>query len=234
MEKLVYILWKPAGSSESEFAQTLRLETAAQLGELGAKRLALNIVDEEVAHTKNVRMTNFDPPMAAMASFWLDDAEERAALEAELVGVCSQLAGYLVVESVPLVNTTHRTEPCQRTPGINVVACIERPASMDHDEWLGHWFGHHKVVALETQCTYAYVRNVVVRHLTDNAPDWAGIVEEGFPAEAVTDPMVWYCTDGDQKKLKENLGRMMESVNAFLEIDRVESHPMSEYLMSDG
>ena len=81
---------------------------------------------------------------------------------------------------------------------------------------------------------YAYVRNVVVRHLTDNAPDWAGIVEEGFPAEAVTDPMVWYCTDGDQKKFKENLGRMMESVNAFLEIDRVESHPMSEYLMSDG
>ena len=67
MEKLVYILWKPAGSSEAEFAQTLRLETAAQLGELGAKRLALNIVDEEVAHTKNVRMTNFDPPMAAMA-----------------------------------------------------------------------------------------------------------------------------------------------------------------------
>ncbi len=232
MEKSVYILWKPSGSSATEFGLMLRSDTAAALTQLGAKRLAVNVVDEEVAHTAEVRMTNFDPPMAGMVSFWMDNSDDRGPFESELAAASSRLAGYLVVESVPLLNTTHLSGPGGRTPGINVVACIERPASMDYDEWLGHWFGHHKTVALETQCTYAYVRNVVVRALTEDAPPWAGIVEEGFPTEAVTDPMVWYCTGGNEEKLRKNLGRMLDSVNAFLEVDRVESNPMSEYLMS--
>jgi hypothetical protein len=103
---------------------------------------------------------------------------------------------------------------------------------MTWDAWIHHWHGHHKRVALETQCTYAYVRNVVVRRLDDDAPPWAGIVEEGFPAEAVTDPMKWYCADGDPEVLKRNLGRMLESCRAFLDLDRVESHPMSEYRLA--
>jgi hypothetical protein len=78
-----------------------------------------------------------------------------------------------------------------------------------------------------------YVRNVVVRALTPGAPPWAGIVEEGFPTEAVTDPMLWYCADGSNEKLERNFAAMMESVAAFLDTDRVESHPMSEYRIKD-
>jgi hypothetical protein len=70
---------------------------------------------------------------------------------------------------------------------------------------------------------------VVVRALTRNAPGWAGIVEEGFPSEAVTDPMVWYRGEGSEEVMRRNMKRMLESVRAFLDIDRVESHPMSEY-----
>jgi hypothetical protein len=40
--------------------------------------------------------------------------------------------------------------------------------------------------------------------------------------------MLWYCADGSDDKLQENFGRMMESVAAFLEVERVESHPMSQ------
>jgi hypothetical protein len=54
-------------------------------------------------------------------------------------------------------------------------------------------------------------------------------VEEGFPAEAVGNPMVWYKAEGDPKKLQANVARMVESCKAFLDLDRVESHPTSEY-----
>jgi hypothetical protein len=54
-------------------------------------------------------------------------------------------------------------------------------------------------------------------------------VEEGFPSEAVTDPMVWYRGGGSEEVMRRNMKRMLESVRAFLDIDRVESHPMSEY-----
>ena len=113
------------------------------------------------------------------------------------------------------------------------VALIERPERIPYEAWVAHWHGHHKRVALETQCTYAYVRNVVVRPLTDAAPPWAGIVEEGFPSAAVTDPMQWYRADGSPEKMQRNMTRMIESVQAFLDVDRVESHPMSEYRISD-
>jgi hypothetical protein len=77
------------------------------------------------------------------------------------------------------------------------------------------------------------VRNQVIRPVTQQAPPWAGIVEEGFPAEAVTDPMLWYRADGDRKVMERNLARMVESCKSFLDLDRVESNPMSEYRITD-
>jgi hypothetical protein len=53
-------------------------------------------------------------------------------------------------------------------------------------------------------------------------------VEESFPIEALSDPHVWYdCEDDDE--YKRRLKRMMDSVNAFLDLNVLESIPMSEY-----
>ncbi|MEE8311442.1 MAG: hypothetical protein V3R77_04235 [Candidatus Binatia bacterium] len=232
MEKLAYILWKPADRSAEEFGRAMRTEVAAGLHEAGARRLSVNVADEHVTQAQAARITRLDPPIAGLVTFWLDVSGDRDAHERLLGEATERLAGYLVLEAVPILNTTHTAELGERTPGINMVACIERPERLTHEAWIHHWFGHHRTVACETQWSYAYVRNEVVRPLTDDAPPWAGIVEEGFPAEAVTDPMLWYKADGSQQRLEENLGRMIESVNAFLDIDRVESNPMSEYLIS--
>lgn len=229
MEKLVYVLWKENALTDEEFKRALLEGVAKRCLELGTHQLSVNVVDEFVAHTKAVRRTRFDPPLSGLVTFWLNAADDRGPYEDALADVTSRLAGYLVTESVPIVNTTHVAPLGERTPGINMVACIERPERLSYEAWIAHWHGHHKQVAIETQCTYAYIRNVVVRPLTAGAPPWAGIVEEGFPAEAVTDPMIWYCADGSQERLQRNLARMIESVQAFLDIDRVESHPMSEY-----
>lgn len=232
MEKLVYVLWRGSSASAEDFSRDLRA-SAAGWPRLGAGRVAVNVVDRFVEPALSVRLTHLDPPPAAVVSFWLNACDDRAPIEAELVRCADRIAGYLAVESVPLVNTTRKAALGERTPGINMVALIERPERIPYDRWIEHWHGHHKRVALETQCTYAYVRNVVVRPLTPDAPPWAGIVEEGFPTEAVTDPMLWYRADGSQEILQENMGRMIESVQAFLDIDKVESHPMSEYRISD-
>jgi hypothetical protein len=228
MEKLVYVLWSSDGRSSAEFAAGVR-GVAAAIDRAADSKVFLNLVDQHVDDALGVRLTHLEPPPAGVLTFWLDSSDDRAPIEAALTACTDRFAGYLVVESVPLLNNTRPASPGQRTSGINMIALIERPARMSNEKWIEHWHGHHKRVALETQCTYAYVRNVVVRALTSDAPDWAGIVEEGFPAEAVTDPMLWYKAEGSAEKLQTNMGRMIESVQAFLDIDRVESHPMSEY-----
>jgi hypothetical protein len=233
MEKLVYVTWKRESAAADAFAATLRENVAPALVSGGAKRISVNVVDRDVEYALSMRLTRFDPAPSAVVTFWLDACDDRTPFEKALTDVTDRLAGYLVVESVPLVNRTHTAPLGERTPGTNMIALIERPERIAYDAWIAHWHGHHKRVALETQCTYAYVRNVVVRALTDGAPPWAGIVEEGFPSAAVTDPMLWYRADGSSERMQKNLGRMIESVQAFLDIDRVESHPMSEYRISN-
>lgn len=221
MEKLVYVLF---GSASLEPAAIAR-ELAAH----GARSIAVNVSDEHVAAKLGSRITRLEPTLGAVVSFWLDSALERDALEQILRRAAPQLAGYSVLESVALANTTHTAQPAQRTPGINMIACIAQKAGQPLDAWLEHWLEEHRRVALETQATYAYVRNIVVRALTPGAPPWHGIVEEGFAAEAVGDPLAWYKAGGSQATLQANVGRMIASCQTFLDLERVESHPMSEY-----
>ena len=152
-------------------------------------------------------------------------------LEAAIDRVTERKAGYLVVESVPLLNTTHTAPEGERTPGTTLLTCLIPKAGMAYDDFLKHWQVVQRRVALETQSTYLYIRNVVVQALTQDAPPWVGIVEEGFPTEAVTDPMLWYKASGSKKTYEENFAKMMDSVNAFLDLSQIESHPTSEYII---
>jgi hypothetical protein len=229
MEKLVYVLWKSPGASAVEFSNAMLGEVCPSIERLGVHGLTVNLADEAIGDAVSARLTRLDPALDGTLNFWLDSADDRGPYEQAIARATSRSAGYLVVESVPLVNRTQRAEPRERTPGINMIACLERPDRMAWDAWIDHWHGHHRKVALETQCTFHYVRNVVVRALTAGAPAWSGIVEEGFPAEAVTDPMIWYRGDGSADVMKRNLKRMVDSCQAFLDLDRVESHPLSEY-----
>lgn len=234
MQKLVYLVWKPESISSEAWSRHLCGDVAPALAASGAQDVALNLVDDAVEAEQAHRIGVEDPPLGGMISFWLPSADERAPAEAHLKGASAALHGYAVLETVPLPNTTHLAAPGERTPGVNMVTCIERPARLTPEAWIAHWHGHHERVALETQCTYAYVRNTVERAVTKDAPAWGGIVEEGFPREAVGNPMVWYDTGGDPEVLKRNLDRMMESVRAFLDLERVHSYPMSEYRMGVG
>jgi hypothetical protein len=233
VEKLFYALWKPEGVAMEELRDELLGPAAERLGALGASRIKVLLADAWTEPAASARIARTEPPIAGAVSFWLDCVDDRGPLEAVLDPIVGHHAGYLVSESVPVAHRSRRVAPGERTPGTTMLTFIERPERMSQEAWLGFWHEHHAPMAVEVQCTYLYVRNAVVRRLALDAPGWSGIVEEGFPTEALTDPMLWYRAEGSQEKMRENLGRMLASVRTFLDIDRVESLPMSEYLV-DG
>ena len=57
----------------------------------------------------------------------------------------------------------------------------------------------------------------------------AGIVEECFPAAAMTDPGVFYDARGDSRLLKQRRQRMIESCSRFLDFSSLVVLPTSEY-----
>ncbi|HIM01374.1 MAG TPA: hypothetical protein EYG46_10315 [Myxococcales bacterium] len=231
MEKIVYLVWKPADISDVDFRDQLTGETAKQILASGAHKLSVLCPDETTEALAPASITQVDSPYCGMVSAWVDLADDRAPIERAIARVTEKMAGYLVVESVPTVNTTHTAPEGERTPGTTLLTCLTPLPDMTISAFFKHWFEVQRRVATETQCTYLYIRNVVVQKLTADAPDYVGIVEEGFPTPAVTDPMLWYNANGSEEKMKENLGKMMESVQAFLDLSKIESRPTSEYII---
>jgi hypothetical protein len=232
MEKLCYVLWKPAAVPGAAFRDALVGPVAAALRARGAERLTVLAADEHAEPLAKARITKLDEPVAGLVSCWLPCVDEHREVEEILGAHAARMAGYLVTESEVLRNTTHRAARAgDRTPGTTMLALLEKPERLPFEEWIAIWHGRHSPLALEIQCTYLYVRNVVVRALTDGAPPWRGLVEEGFPTPAVTDPMQWYAAEGDPQKLRERIGRMVASCRAFLDLEKVESHPLSEYVL---
>lgn len=225
MEKLCYLLFHDAELPGSQLRRALTEKAVPELRAAGAREITLHAQDEEVAAGTPLRRS--DPPIRAMVSFWLHDADDRAACEQALRPHARRLAGYVVLESRPLV---HEMPRGRRTPGTNQVTCIARKPGLAYDEFIRIWHGDHRAVAIETQSTTGYVRNEIIRKLTPDAPDWAAIVEETFPIGALTDPMVFYDAK-DEADLRARMERMMKSCQRFLDFEPMEYTHMSEYYL---
>ena len=227
MEKLVYLLW--AHSDSNALSEELRGEVATQLLDIdGVRGLEINVADSAVAGAM-LRITTFDRPVAAIVSVWVDSsAQMSASLVSVFSSVCSDVAGFLVTESVAIEPPS--SEAGERTPGLANVAILRRPADLDRDEWLDRWLGPHTRVAIETQDTFGYVRNAVVRSVTPVASPIDGIVEELFPIAALSDPHAFYGSAGDNTELTQRLTRLMASVATFGADRDLDVVPTSRYV----
>ena len=228
MEKLVYLLWAESDTVAEDLAGTV----ATKLLEIdGVRGVQVNVSDSAVAGAM-LRITTFDRPVSAIASVWVDSSAQLSArLAAVFATVCSDVAGYLVTESVAI--EPPRSEAGERTSGLANVAILRRPADLDRDEWLDRWLGPHTRVAIETQDTFGYVRNAIVRSVTPGASPIDGIVEELFPIAALSDPHAFYGSAGDADELTRRITRLMASVATFGADRDLDVVPTSRYVFRE-
>lgn len=232
MEKLIYPLWKPDAQFADEFRDTLLAlgETLADQSVLRAARLA--VADSDVAAGEHRRMAATRPLPDAVLSLWVDRADGRGPLDAVIAQVVPRFHCYLVTEAEPLVNTRYPAVAGERVHGMCHVVFLQRPPRLSEAQWLETWLGRHTPVAIETQSTFGYRQNVIVRGLSYAAPVVHAMIEENFPPEAMASDFAFYAVEeGDKAGLARNSGAMMESVARFIDFDRIDVIPMSEYLL---
>jgi len=230
MEKLFYTLWKNPDEGASDWSDRLRGSLGRELAANGAQSLQVDIVDDAVADGAALRLISRPVPDGFVA-FWMDSANDRAGCERLLRTTHRQIAGYLVTESRIKEDPSRRGADGGRSFGFSLIGFLQRPAWLTEPQWLDIWLGSHTGVAVETQSTFRYVQNVVARRLTEDAPELAAIVEEGFPSAALTSQAAFYDAVGDEEKLARNHGRMMDSCHRFIDFKRLDSLPMSEYVI---
>jgi EthD domain len=239
VEKIVYLLW---GTNEpgrgDALRQTLLSETAPRLLSAGVHGLGVNVHDTAAADAPSpMPAPEGEDPHMAEISLWTDSYDRARPLEAIVADLGLAYAGYLVVESLyeDYGTTPHaspRTWPDgDRSPGVLTVALIHRPPGLAYRDWIDRWHGTQSPLSAELQPRTRYVRNEVVRPLTDDPPDIDGIVEEAWPSAAhVADPLLFYNAT-TKEELSTNITRMLDSVNACLDLTRLRSSTMSEYLL---
>lgn len=226
MEKVVAVLL--AADRDEDWCQRQRGSVAEAILALGVAGLTVNVRDAAVTHSL-MTLTTLEPPAAAVVSMWTQQCYGEQTTEALrlLAAECDHLAAYLVTESNPLLAPL---EIGGRTIGLANIALLRRPEELEYEIWLRRWQHDHTPVAIETQSTFGYTQNAVVRALTPDAPQLAGIVEELFPIEAVTDLKAFFGA-ADDADLQQRLSRMVASTSAFGANENIDTVPTSRYVL---
>lgn len=231
MEKLMYAVWKSPGQDNNQFRDVLLRELAPQMLAAQVRKLQINVVDDDVASAGGLRIVATKPAIDGMISLWVDSAVFRQPIEGLMAQYTGRYAGYLVTESEPICNTAHPSADAERTQGMAQVVFLQKPSRLDYQTWIDTWHGSHTQIAIDTQSTFGYRQNVIVRALTYAAPHYDAIVEELFPAEAMSDPGAFYDAVGDEALCKERQTIMVESCARFIDFDKLDCIPTSEYVI---
>jgi hypothetical protein len=233
MEKVVYAVWADPGEDREAFAERLRGPVARRLLDAGARGLRVNVNDAAVARAEGLRLKSTRPQPDAVVQLWVTCSHTpfRAPFDAILEEAAPRIAAWLVTESEPIPNTEHRPEPGQRTYGWSQICFLQRPPRLTQEAWLGVWHGSHTKVAIETQSNFEYVQNTIVRPLTYAAPPYSAMIEECFPTDAMDQTEVFFDGQGDRARYEENARLMAESCARFIDFDKVDVVPTSQYMI---
>jgi hypothetical protein len=238
VEKLIYLVWLPDGTTRSAVREVMLGEVAPALLAAGPRALTMDLDDEDADVASPVPGPDGEAPVRAVVSLWVDAYDWRAPFESVLNAVAERLAGYQVVESLyGDYGSSRWSEPRwwpdgERSPGLLTVALFNRPPDMAFEDWITFWHTKQSPMSEAVQPRCRYVRNAVFRPVTADAPPYQAIVEEAWPSAAhVTDPMLFFCADGDPEKMKANMATMIQHVEQFIDLGSMRSLTMSEWIL---
>ena len=238
MEKLMYLVWLPEDRTRREVADIVLGPLAKGLLELDPLRLSIDVWDPESDIPAPVPTPEGETPLHALVSLWVDAVDYRSPYERVLAEGAEWMAGYQVVESLYRDYGGNRWSAPrhwpdgERSPGVLTVALLQQHPDLEFDEWMTRWHTRISPITEAIQPRTRYVRNAVFRAVTDDAPPLRGIVEEAWPSTRhVTDPMLFYCADGDPERMNAHVSQMLEEITAFTDLSTLRSVTMSEWIL---
>jgi len=234
----MYLVWLDPASTRAEVADTILGPVARELLSLDPLRLSIDVWDPDSDIPAPVPTPEGETPLHALVSLWIDAVDHREPFENVLAASAERLAGYEVVESLYRDYggnqwSAPRSWPDgERSPGVLTVALLQQHPAQTFDEWMTRWHTRISPITESIQPRCRYVRNAVFRAITDGAPPVRGIVEEAWPSlEHVTDPILFYCADGDPERMNAHVSQMIEEIDAFVDLSTLRSVTMSEWIL---
>ena len=226
IEKLIYVLMDGAedqGSSVERIAEGV--VSAARSA--GAERLSVLVPDytNEIRERCAGRLGGAIDRLSSVFECWVPALDSRGAIEEALSPLAGEVWGYMVTEST-LAECPHAVGDGERVPGITQWGINDKPKGVALDDFYREWAVHSKLSFDLHPTRQSYIRNAIVRRLTNSAPAYLGIVLERFPRlEDFVDESIYF---GDPSVVRE----MIQHVPAFYDFATAMTGGLSEYRWS--
>lgn len=182
MEKIFYLLGRPDPEHISGFHRVLLNQSIDDIRSIGGQRITIHLADQDdqIQARAPKRLLGPWENFGAAVSFWVSSEHARTALEEKLQLLTNTVHGYLVTEAV-WQESEWRGEDGERRPGVCLLGGIGKKPSLTDNEFFKIWEQHsHNSFRLHPY-RQSYSRHTVARCLTDDAPNYRGIILEHFP-----------------------------------------------------
>ncbi len=235
MVKYIYPVWKESALTGDDFREQLLQKLAPVLLTIAAvQSLRIAVADSIVSPAAAKRMENLQTLPDGMVSVYLqgegNEIEgDKLRIDAAIENYVDRVTCYQVREAEPIKNSAHPAPSGGRVYGLCQVVFLQRPTRLTHSRWLEIWQGSHTQIAIDTQSTFGYRQNVIIHSCTEGAPELHAMIEENFPPEAMTSDQAFYGVT-NEKDLQANQAAMLESCARFIDFDKIDVIPMSEYV----
>lgn len=212
MEKLDYLLWDSLdGSCEA-------------LLDLPAVR-GLTVQQADPALPTTLLMGN-GSQLAALVQVWLSSYDDRGSVQAVLAPLSGRLDGYLVTESEPVPLRDRDWPDGADSPGLSHVTWFPKPDRLTEAQFLHGWHEVHTPHSADLHPRrWTYVRDTVVRRLTQDAPPLRAIVVERF--RTVTDYADPKRLFGGKAAFEQNLA----DLPGYADLADISARPMRETVL---
>ncbi len=228
MNKVMIITWSDCAKDDA-YLRRLHLLSEITKARSSIRTVRLAISDSRVNDAISRQMGRTPLPNL-LTSIWSESLDDALEVCEEWNQASDKSSIFGVSEKEPLPNKKHPAKVGQRVHGFCQVAFLQRPERLMKEEWLSIWQQSHTQVAIETQSTFAYRQNLIEDFYGNNDYSLDAIVEENFPPEAMISDHAFYDAE-DDIELGKRQERMMTSCARFIDFDRIDVVPMSEYLV---
>ena len=229
MEKLAYILSKDPDERGDTFADALlRSVGPALVKDDRIRGLTIEVPDlADDPRVTPAHLTGRGREIGGAVFAWIDSVDHRFVIEEALGTVGAVSAGYLVTESTVQPYAKRDWPDGERSPGVTQFVTFPQPDEMSDEAFFARWHDRITPMSFELHPTRTrYVRNVVARRLTPDAPPWRGIVSERWGSlDEWLDPVQLYSSP--------ELIDEMQAVG-FAEPEKVNLSLMSEWILKSG
>jgi hypothetical protein len=229
MEKIVFKLWRSDSDSLEKFKKSLLVDLPKTLESL-ISELQINIVDENVNEAAALAQINYSQNPDAIVFTKVASQYYSENIISILQSFATKVEGFIVSESIILQDDS-KDHQGKRSEGFSQVVFLEKPLEMTEFDWFDHWTHHHTKIAIETQSSFTYIQNTVVRPLQKDSPNFIAVIEECFPSEAMSNPSIFYNAENNSELLLKNTELMMDSCSRFIDFQKIEVIPTSRYRM---